>query len=441
MGVISLVLFAMFSVLIFKEGGKKPIKMENHDYSVVSRPVFLFFMSYIVIWYSQLSYRLESRVSGLRLEAIVGFALLLIVLSKNGEKKKTRNLGIAPYLITLSILVAVQVPNAPNIEFAYSRFFIDNYVKYLVMSLFIIFFARSPRDLLCVILAWALASWKVTAEGVIGGVTGNLIWQNQGIMRLHGSVPRYGHPNSLAQFALNTLPYVYYLYPFAKTKWMKVLWLSLAFQALYCILYCGSRTSYLGVIILLCFIWWKASRKTKVRLFLVFFVLVILSPIIVPKQYKERFMSSFTGKEKEGGSKAARERMYSEAFSIVLAKPLGIGLGGYVHESLRRFGERHEIHCLYLELATHLGIQGFVAFMAFMAKLFSISGNTTGRIKRQIASLEKAVFVNKEKSFTKRRAFAHLYDLKVILGICNATVVLQHTLVVLFRYILFCCLH
>ena len=43
-------------------------------------------------------------------------------------------------------------------------------------------------------LAEKLKKVKVQ-EAVRGLISGSLVWGNQGIMRLHGSVPRYGHPN------------------------------------------------------------------------------------------------------------------------------------------------------------------------------------------------------------------------------------------------------
>ena len=425
MALISIGLFMIMFVIIIREEFDALPGKAGSIYSFTNRNFFLFFLAYIIIWYTQLSYRMEERFGGIRLEAIVGAILLILAFTRYSKETKAKSPGLTLYLVALSMAAAIQVPLSIVPELS-QNLFIDNYLKYLAMSLFIITFVKNPWHLLIFILIWMLAYWKVTMEGVIGGVTGSLVWQNQGVMRLHGSVPRYTHPNSLSQVALNVLPYVYFLYPLIKSKWIKIFFLTSVLQSLYCIMYSGSRTAYLGVMGLLFFVWWRSDRKVKIRSGVIIIVVGAICFVSMPLQYKERLTSSFTG-DKEGHSSDKRKAMYREGLSILMDNPFGLGLGGYIFEVARRTndpGNAQEVHCLYLEVATHMGIQGFIVFMALIVKLLQIAKRNIGDINKQVVLLKKILAVNVQENNTeyfviKRR----INELDIIKAVINATLV------------------
>ena len=104
-------------------------------------------------------------------------------------------------------------------------------------------------------------------------------------------------------------------------------------------------------------------------------VIILLLPIIfkfTPEEYKGRFMSTFVGHEKEGRSKESREKMYGEGWNVFVRHPFGVGLGNYSLANYRYYNSQQEMHCLYLEVLTHLGIHGFVIFALFVWKILSV---------------------------------------------------------------------
>ena len=423
MNIISLVAFTILFIIAVRELLKVLPRETSDVYPSTNICVFLCFMAYVIIWYTQLSYRMEERFGGsIRVEAIVGGILLILVFFNANSDKKTKSAGLTPYLIALTFVVAIQVPNSmvPDIS---KVLFVDNYVKYLAMSLFIIVFVRAPQYMFVFIIVWALACWKITMEGVIGGLTGSLVWENQGVMRLHGSVPKYSHPTSLSLLALNVMPFIYYLYTVSKSKWIKIFFILLAFQSLYCILYSGSRTGYLGIFMFLVFVWWRINKKLKVKAGVIIIMLGVLSVLFAPNQYKERFMSSFIGQEREGQSKVHRIEQYSQGLSILMDHPFGLGLGGYRSESVRRFDRDQEIHCLYLEIATHMGIQGLIVFMALIVKLLSIAKKLISDLDKQLLSLRKLLVTSIRNDELKASVTGHITGLEIIKAVSNATVV------------------
>ena len=76
------------------------------------------------------------------------------------------------------------------------RVYDDRVIKFALLSFFIYAGTTKIEDLR-VIIAFMLLAWlKMGIEGFLGWYTGSLVWENQGIPRLHGSTSMYGHPNA-----------------------------------------------------------------------------------------------------------------------------------------------------------------------------------------------------------------------------------------------------
>jgi putative inorganic carbon (HCO3(-)) transporter len=192
--------------------------------------------------------------------------------------------------------------------------------------------------------------------------------ENQGIMRLHG-VGLWSHFNSFSQFALGVIPFCFYLYPIVKKKWLQLGIVSLLLFSTYVVIYTGSRTGYLGFIIMLVLFYTQSSIKIRKRLLLLIILLTPITIVLLPNQYKERFMSSFSGKEREGSSKESRIKLYREGWYIFKHHPFGVGVGNYPVAGQKYFDYDMEQHCLYTEILTEIGIQGFAVFMLLMWKI------------------------------------------------------------------------
>lgn len=351
----------------------KHVRHKNTELSTKIGPVFYLFLAYIVIWYAQLAERWSEMTGGLRFEAIITVVLLSAVLLGKKDKSKQLSAGFLPFIISYLIVLLIQVAN--SWDSSYSWFiFVERVLKYSVMAIFIIHFVDTPQKLKIFIFVWLLVAFKILSEGVIGGITGSMSWQNQGVMRLRGSTELYGHPNSLSQFAIGVIPFIYYLYPTFKDKlWLRVSGIILLLSSIYCVLGTNSRTGFLGVIFFLLFIFWKSHIRDKMKLIL--FTTLILLPIAVsyiPEETKGRFSSIFGGKEAEGNSKEGRIEMYSQGWHIFTEHPLGLGLGNYRLANYQYYNFSQEVHNLALEALTHIGIHGFLIFTILILKIRSV---------------------------------------------------------------------
>ncbi|MBK9303627.1 MAG: O-antigen ligase family protein [bacterium] len=187
-------------------------------------------------------------------------------------------------------------------------------------------------------------------------------------MRLHGAVPIYAHPNSLAGLAMGTLPFVLFLFPVIERWRIKLLLLPLGVTATVCVIYTGSRTGYVALGVLLVF-WWSQSRRKLRNLAIAAVVGVAVFPLL-PDQYVERF-KSIGGHEAEGTSKETRIQILRDAWEVLLHNPIGVGIASFPAVRIQMFNRKQDTHNLYLEVATNLGIHGFAVFCYLIYAMFA----------------------------------------------------------------------
>jgi len=331
-------------------------------------PVMVTFLVFVVAWYMNWGAR-RGPFGAMRFEFVVGWILLLacgwLVANSRIDFSRSRSLLMAASALLLMMIV--QIPFAADPVMAKFIFFERGVMKFTMMGFFILVMVQSPRTMLWFLLAFLFACLYVTQESVQGLISGGLYWQNQGVMRLHGAVRMYAHPNSLAGVAMGVVPFVVFLFPVVKSKLIRLGLLTVLATSSICVIFSGSRTAYVAIIAFL-FYWWGVSQH-KVRFLLIAVAIVVVAYPALPEQYRSRF-KSITGSEAEGHSKQSRITILGDAWDIFLSNPAGVGLASFPAKRMQRFGRRQDTHNLYFEVATNLGVQGLVAFLAFIFLLF-----------------------------------------------------------------------
>jgi O-antigen ligase len=242
---------------------------------------------------------------------------------------------------------------------------------------------------------------------------GTMVWENQGVIRLHGSTPIYNHPNSFAGMALGCLPFILYFYRFIPGYLQAVLLVQFVLM-LNIIVFTGSRTGYIGCMIMLVFLIWKS--KNRRRALLAVLPLVVALAYLVPQQYIERAETLTVEKEGEGGSVDARLQILRDAWQVFLDNPLGVGVQAFPAVRKSRFGRQQDTHNLYLEVATNLGIQGLIIFLGFITALLRVLTRLVSSINRQINQLEKEIAGIRHGNQGGKQMGRHLLDLRIMLA-------------------------
>jgi putative inorganic carbon (hco3(-)) transporter len=356
-------------------------ELDRNGYDRVPLLLVGAFCAYVITWFLQLGGRVGF-LGAIRFEFLLGILLIALALAVKRQQLKVKA-GLAGYLIWFFLALVTQIPFSFNVDYSWT-IFVDRVVKFACMTFFIVMYVRSPMAMRLFIAAFMLAWFKMGQEGFVGQITGSLVWQNQGVMRLHGSTPMYAHPNSFSGFGLGILPFAYYLMPVAN-RWQKIFLLVMMAFAVNIILFTGSRTGYIGFILFVAYVIYRSKYRMKV-LFTTVALGIVALPLI-PDQYKARF-ESITGNEAEGQSKVRRLEIWSDALQIFAEHPFGVGISAFTTVREQRFGRIQDTHNLYLEVATNLGIQGFIIWVVLLVAMFKAIRRISAFLEAQLKKLE-----------------------------------------------------
>ena len=376
----------------------------------------LVFFGYVSAFFLQIGSRIDI-FGAIRLEFLLAATLLLLSILYDPKTKYPPS-KLSGLLTAYILLVVIQVPLSVDVSFSWNVF-LERFLKFSVMAFFIARFVNSPKMIMVFLAAFLLSCFKMGQEGLLGNITGSLVWQNQGIMRLHGSTGMYAHPNSFAGMALGTLPFLYYLYPISG-KYLKIFFLIMLVFAINIIVFSGSRTGYVGFFAIAAIVFWNSQKKARYGSIALF--CVVAGSFYMPDQYVERFESIFTGEEQEGASSDARIQILSDSFEVFIRHPFGVGVSAFPLVREEYFGMKQDTHNLYLEIATNLGFQGLIAFgllyTAFVRRFNSIRHS----LGAQLYSMSKLTSDRFGEGEMKLHA-KHEKDLNLFLAMVNAILV------------------
>lgn len=364
---------------------------KSNDYVKIPEFILLTLGAYVVTRYIQLGNRIDI-LATIRIELLLGLFLLVLCLIVPKQKLATKP-NIAPYVTFLYIVVLISIVNSVNIGQSWSTFW-DRVFKFSLFALFISCLVTSPKGLKYFMAAFFLACGKIIQEGVIGWWSGSLVWENQGVPRLHGSVPIYVHPNSLAGLAVGLLPFLAFSFMYFKQRLLKIGVAGFIACSLLVILFTGSRTAYLAVFGLIFYAFSKSNKKIKYTLYALIVGAIAIN--FIPDHYVNRFASSFgvsTGEEEYTGGESSRQKrieILEDAVVIFIQNPLGVGIGGFPEVRREMFGRKQDTHNLYLEILTNMGVLGGVAFTLFIVVLMRRLISTRNSAQEQRQKIYKA---------------------------------------------------
>ncbi len=369
-----------------------------NDYPPFNKVVATLLFGYVAAFFLQLGIRVNM-LGTIRVEFLLAASLLGIAMFQRPPVQYPKE-KLTGFLMFFLFCCTIQVPFSADFDLSYD-IYVNRILKFAAMAFIIARLVNSPAMACVYLAAFFVSCLKMGQEGLLGQLTGSLVWENQGVMRLHGATPMYAHPNSFSGMALGTLPFIYYLFPLAKSKLLKLLLLAQLAFSINIIIFCGSRTAYVAFIGMMVFIFFKSNHK---KLFMLGGILLFFAALYyMPDQYIERFESIFTGKEKEGASTDTRIQILRDAVQIFFWYPLGVGVGAFPVVRAEYFGLIQDTHNLYLEIATNLGVQGLLAFFLLIAAIFSSYRKSRSSIVKQLEMLEKIENSEPDDNLDKHR--------------------------------------
>lgn len=335
------------------------------QYPTISTSVTLLFNLYVIVWWLDIGIR-KPFFASIRFEFLLGLVLGILALYQYYSKpRETGNsTDIVRWIFLYLGVLFVSLPLAVDFETAWNAY-VNRVLKFALLSFFISQFVVSPKTLSFYLISSFLAFLRIGYESFLGKVSGSMIWENQGILRLHGPTgTSFAHPNSLSGKTVSMLSFVWYLFPTINRPWLKLLLLVQVIFAFNIIVFTGSRTGYVAFLAILAIIIISSHKKWKMLLYSMLFLMIVATQL--PEQYIGRFMSTFTGHEIEGFSYESRVDLFKDSLTVFSENPLGVGL--YCFPVAQRIAARNpqETHNLYTQILAETGLQGFVCFMGLL---------------------------------------------------------------------------
>jgi len=386
-------------------------------YPPLNTVYFLAFLAFVVGRYIDIGSRMDI-LATIRFEFLLGgTAVIMASIQAAGRKPEIGQAKPIFVLIALLFVAMVfQIPFAADPPEA-QRVFNDRVFKFALLSFLICTMVETPRAMKLFLAAFLFSIFYITLESVEGLINGGLVWENQGIQRLHGAVPMYGHPNSLGGVAMGSLPFVAFYFPRFRNWIIKGGLLAVACTSIICVIYSGSRTAYMGMLTLV--IWWWFQSPHKARFAVAMVVCGAVALAVLPDEYIERFQS-IGGHEAEGNSKETRIVILEDALTILAENPLGVGVASFPAVRKIRFNRSQDTHNLYLEVATNLGVQGFIIFMALVTAMMMAFRRTAFAFRRQRTRLARLVRQEDLTPGARRFIRTHDQDLQLLIASAQA---------------------
>ena len=303
-------------------------------------------------------------------ERIIGFMVMgSLAVSWIIKQRSSFYLGRAGYgLVAFIVALALTVFTAYWLT-QYKNCMVDM-LRFLTVFVLIVQICDTPKKLKTVVLLYFILTGIMATLSVVNYYNG-IFQYTMGIQRALGHGLSYADPNSHAANLAYCLPVMLYYLKETRGKWDRILILLIGLMCVWNIVLTGSRTSMIGTL----FLAGVVVVRSKQRLAYGFLALIMLVALIMvmPEQYKDRFMTATEVVTDEGPDQSAKGRIEGlrDGFLLFLKHPItGVGAGCYQVARGMEFGEYVSSHFMLGELIADGGIIGTGTFVFFIYALF-----------------------------------------------------------------------
>lgn len=196
--------------------------------------------------------------------------------------------------------------------------------------------------------------------------------------------------SELGLAVLILVPFAYYLFPYMKKNFSKILMASMLIIFFVSLVACGARGAFVGIVAVL-FVLFLKSQKKILMAFSGLILLAVAIPL-VPERYIERIASTANYETDESAN--IRLTLWSAGVRMVADRPLlGVGVGNFstAYGSTYRQEDSANLwwepHNNFIQSASEMGLLGLVTFVALMVVTFR--ENKRSRIALRAAGEDK----------------------------------------------------
>ena len=244
---------------------------------------------------------------------------------------------------------------------------VQSYLRTLAYSLLIINVVRTPRRLTVLMRFLMLLHTYLALTTLKGYYSGDIMFA-QGISRAEGQTSFGGGPNELAATLVAAMPLFFMGFRVEKSWLWRLLWMGSLAACVWCVVLTGSRSGFLGMLMVAVLFWLMSPRK--VLTLAAALALLVGLWVVMPQQYKTRYGTIKSAELDE--SSQGRIDAWKAGVRMFVDRPLlGVGAGNFGTGHARQAGEFQrgswlEAHSLYVQIIAELGILGVLSFGWFL---------------------------------------------------------------------------
>lgn len=329
---------------------------------------FWLYILFTISWFSHLTGRVPA-LGAARFDLLLVGALFvlyfLISKDKNNEIKSSEVNKALKYLIIYSILTIpfVQWPGSVI------RYGIPNFVKAVVFYFFTVKFIKTEKQLKIFIAVFlAVQSFRVleplylhVTQGYWGSRASMANWEFMN--RLSGAPHDIVNPNGLAFIIDSVIPFLYF---FVSTNILiAIIGTSVGIASLYALILTGSRSGFLGLLIIVAMIFYKSKKKVLLGSLVILMGIAAFS-VMTPDQ-KDRYLSIIDKHTENAATAEGRIQGIKRNFMVALRRPFfGHGIGTSREANANFANNDQPAHNLYTEVSEELGFLGLVIFLFYV---------------------------------------------------------------------------
>lgn len=303
-----------------------------------------------------------------RIERIYMLLLMASVLLWPKRRYLSHSINNAVFLF-FSAMVICSV-GALNWNEAYQMSFA--YLKLIVFYIIIIVTIQDQRQLRNFILAYLIIMLLYVGKSEWEFFVHDRYTWRMGIKRMGGIDIAYGTPNYFAASIAYSVPF---LWAMLKCKvvgrYTKVILWAYGVLAAAGIVMSGSRSGMVTALLFVPMAWLRSSKKMIGVVFGTLLLILVWS--LMPEQYQERFVTTYSYGQNESADASARGRIYTLKKGIQMFKMhplLGVGPGNF-KTAMEQLGESNiaSAHNVYGQILGEMGLLGTTAFVILIYQI------------------------------------------------------------------------
>jgi len=253
-------------------------------------------------------------------------------------------------------------------------------LKAVVLFFLISQLVDSPKRLYVLLAVLALGHLWMAGESIRLYYSEGYDYMKMGILRATTSSVSRGDPNSLAASLLLAVCLgIYTMRSRAGVLW-RLMWFGVIGAAGFVIVLTGSRAAMLAALFMLFYVWLRSRQKIVVAACAVIVVAGVW--LVMPLQYKDRFMTTFDFERNPSAGESARGRItgLKVGAQMFLDRPLlGVGVGNFSVAHAMRYSPPDyqswlQAHNLLAQVAGETGLLGVIAFAGFVIASMRLAG-------------------------------------------------------------------